>query len=183
MSASHLQAAGQIVLTAQGADNNGAPVSCDMYWQVEQPHIAEVTPLERGMAVVRGVNRGSTRLIVQSEGVETALLIFVEPVGEFRLEVNEEGRMEWQWTLGEVGDGVRRELQKLGWWSARAGAFISSTRSHPRPSCLFFVEVYQMVVTGYRPIIASAVIMGRSSICACTTSKRSNGSRWWGARE
>jgi len=96
-------------------------------------------PLERGMAVVRGVNRGSTRLIVQSEGVETALLIFVEPVREIRLEVNEERRMEWQWTLGEVGEGVRRELQKLGWWSAWAEAFISSTRRAtpvPLASCL-----------------------------------------------
>lgn len=31
------------------------------------------------------------------------------------LAVNEERRTEWQWTLGEVGQDVQWDLQKLGW--------------------------------------------------------------------
>jgi hypothetical protein len=39
-------------------------------------------------------------------------------VGEIRIEVNGECRTEWQWTLGEVGQGIQRELEKVGWWNS-----------------------------------------------------------------
>lgn len=39
-------------------------------------------------------------------------------VNEVRLELNAEHITEWQWTLGEVGLGIQRELQNLRWWNS-----------------------------------------------------------------
>jgi len=37
-------------------------------------------------------------------------------VNQICSELGEERRTEWQWALGEVGQGVQKELQQVGWW-------------------------------------------------------------------
>ncbi|HSW63610.1 MAG TPA: hypothetical protein VLH56_09925, partial [Dissulfurispiraceae bacterium] len=37
------------------------------------------------------------------------------------IELGEEHRTEWQWTLGEVGQGIQKELQQVGWWHSVEG--------------------------------------------------------------
>jgi len=42
-------------------------------------------------------------------------------VSEICIELGEERRTEWQWTLGEVDQGVQKELQQVGWWHSVDG--------------------------------------------------------------
>ncbi|HSW10538.1 MAG TPA: hypothetical protein VLK32_06510 [Bacillota bacterium] len=42
-------------------------------------------------------------------------------VGEVCVELGEERRTEWQWTLDEVGQSVQQELQGVGWWHSVDG--------------------------------------------------------------
>ena len=37
-------------------------------------------------------------------------------LSELRLKVGNYSRREWQWSLGEVGQQVKREINELGWW-------------------------------------------------------------------
>lgn len=52
-------------------------------------------------------------------------------VNEIRIEINEERRTEWQWTLGDVGQGIQQELQELGWWKS-VDAYRRSLTKSPR---------------------------------------------------
>lgn len=60
-------------------------------------------------------------LRVQGVGTEVELLLRrweQLKVNAIRLELGNEQRTEWAWSLGEVGQGIKRELQQLGWWKS-----------------------------------------------------------------
>jgi hypothetical protein len=59
------------------------------------------------------------RALGQGEEVELLLRRWDQlKVNEIRLELGEERRTEWQWSLGEIGQGIHKELEQLGWWNS-----------------------------------------------------------------
>ncbi|MEW6082162.1 MAG: hypothetical protein AB1576_10380 [Bacillota bacterium] len=37
---------------------------------------------------------------------------------EIHLEAGEHSRSEWQWSLGDIGKGIKDQLEDLGWWKS-----------------------------------------------------------------
>ncbi len=37
---------------------------------------------------------------------------------QHRVQVEEYVREDWQWSLGEIGQGIQAQIQALGWWQA-----------------------------------------------------------------
>jgi len=35
---------------------------------------------------------------------------------EFEVKVGKHSRREWQWSLGNIGQGIKEEIDTLGWW-------------------------------------------------------------------
>lgn len=53
----------------------------------------------------------------ETQDVESLLQSWDElRLGEFHLKVGKYSRQEWQWSLGEVGQEIKREISALGWW-------------------------------------------------------------------
>ena len=62
-------------------------------------------------------------LELRAQGVGTEVELLLRrweqlKVSAIQLELGDEQRTEWQWSLGEVGQGIQRELQRLGWWKS-----------------------------------------------------------------
>lgn len=52
----------------------------------------------------------------ESQQVETLLRLWNQLVlVHVHIEIGEDRRQEWQWSLGEVGRGIQEEIQRLGW--------------------------------------------------------------------
>ena len=50
-------------------------------------------------------------------------------ITEFQVKVGKYSRREWQWSLGTIGQGIQRDIARLGWWRSldayRRGLFKS----------------------------------------------------------
>ena len=62
-------------------------------------------------------------LELRAQGVGTEVELLLRrweqlKVNTIRLELGNEQRTEWAWSLGEVGQGIQQELQQLGWWKS-----------------------------------------------------------------